>query len=83
MVYLQENWEDLANAIIISAVKDCTKAYKRVLRRPDSKPAQEEVMKLERFFFGEWYAKLTDLDPHYLLDRLKEEIENGRLELPG
>ena len=83
MVYLQENWENLANAIIISAVKDFAKAYRRVLRHPDSRTAQEEVKKLERFFFGEWYAKLTDLDPHYLLDRLKEEIKNSRLELPG
>ena len=83
MEYLQENWENLANAIIISAVKDYAKAYKRLLRHPDNKSAQEEVRKLERFFFGEWYAKLTDLDPHYLLDRLKEEIDHDRLELPG
>ena len=83
MVYLQENWEDLANAIIISAVKDYANAYRRVLRHPDNVSNQEEVKELERFFFGEWYAKLTDLDPHYLLDRIKEEIENGRLELLG
>ena len=83
MEYLQENWENLANAIIIRAVKDYAKAYKRLLRHPDNKSAQEEVRKLERFFFGEWYAKLTDLDPHYLLDRLKEEIDHDRLELPG
>lgn len=83
MVYLQENWENLANAIIISAVKDYAKAYRRTRRRPDNKSAQEEVRKLERFFFGDWYAKLTDLDPHFLLDRLKEEIDHDRLELPG
>ena len=83
MVYLQENWENLSNAIIFSAVKDYAKAYKRLFRHHDNKSAQEEVRKLERFFFGEWYAKLTDLDPHYLLDRLKEEIDHDRLELPG
>ena len=83
MTYLQDNWENLANAIIISAVKDYAKAYRRVLRRPDSITAHEEVKKLERFFFSDWYAKLTDLDPHYLLDRLKGEIENGRMELLG
>ena len=83
MVYLQENWENLANAIIVCAVKDYAKAYNYMLRFPESTTAQEEVRRLERFFFGEWYAKLTDLDPHYLLDRLKEEIENGRLELLG
>ena len=83
MVYLQENWENLANAIIISAVKDYAHAYRRTMRHPDDVYVQEEVRKLERFFFGEWYAKLTDLDPHYLLDRLKEGIENGGLGLFG
>jgi len=83
MVYLQENWEDLANAIIISAVKDYANAYRRVLRHPDNESVQQEVKELEQFFFGEWYAKLTDIDPHYLLDRIKKEVENGRLELPG
>lgn len=83
MVYLQENWENLANAIIVCAVKDYVNAYRRILRHPDNEPAQEEVKQLEQFFFGEWYAKLTDLDPHYLLDRLKGEIENGRMELLG
>ena len=83
MVYLQENWENLANAIIISAAKDYVNAYRSILRHPDNVPAQEEVRELERFFFGEWFAKLTDLDAHYLLNRLKEELENGRMELLG
>jgi len=83
MEYLQENWENLANAIIIRAVKDYAKAYRLLLRWPEDKAAQKEVKKLEQFFFGDWYAALTDLDPHYLLNRLKEGIETGKLELPG
>ena len=83
MLYLQENWENLANAIIISAVKDYVNTYRRILRHPDNESVQQEVKELERFFFGEWYAILTDLDPYYLLDRIKGEVENGRLELPG
>lgn len=83
MVYLQENWENLANAIIVCAVKDYSKAYRRTLRHPDDVSVQGEVNKLERFFYGEWYAKLTDLDPYYLLERLKEGIENGGLDLFG
>lgn len=82
MVYLQENWEDLANAIIVCAVEDYDRAYRCFLRHPDSTAAQKEVKITERFFFGEWYAKLTDLDPHYLLDRIKEGIESDRLDIP-
>ena len=81
MQYLQENWEDLVNAIILSAVEDYTGAYKRLLRRPTNKSAKLEVEKLKEFFFGDWYAMLTDVDPHYLLDKLQEAIENDKLEL--
>lgn len=81
MQYLQENWEDLANAIIVCAVEDYVSAYKRLLRHPTSKTAKEEIKKLEVFFFGDWYAMLTDVDPHYLLDKLQEAIENDQLEL--
>ena len=76
MDYLQENWEDLANAIIIQAVKDYRVAYRKLRRCPNSKNAQEEVNELERFFYGRWYAALTTVDPHYLLNRLREEIEH-------
>lgn len=83
MQYLQENWENLANAIIISAVKDYVSAYRRLIRRPTNKSAKHDIAKLEEFFFGNYYAMLTDVDPHYLLDKLKEAIENDKLELPG
>jgi len=83
MEYLQENWENLANAIIIRAVKDYANAYRHFLRHPKNKAAQKEVKKLEQFFFSDWYAALTDVDPNYLLNRLKEGIETGKLELPG
>lgn len=45
--------------------------------------AKHDIAKLEEFFFGNYYAMLTDVDPHYLLDKLKEAIENDKLELPG
>lgn len=81
MVYLQENWEDLANAIIISAVEDYQSAYKRLLRNPESEFRKKEVEKLEEFFRGSWYATLTDLDPNYLIRKIQEEIENDRMVL--
>ena len=81
MVHLQENWEDFANAIIIQAAKDYRMAYRRLLKHPNSKAVQEDVRKLEAFFFGKWYASLTKVDAHYLVDRLKGEIENDQLEL--
>ena len=55
MQYLQENWEDLANAIILSAVEDYTGAYKRLHRHPTSRAAKKEVAEIEEFFFGAIY----------------------------
>ena len=81
MQYLQENWEDLANAIILSAVEDYTDVYKRLRRHPTSKAGKNEISKLERFFYSDWYAMLTDVDPRYLLNKLQEAIENDQLEL--
>ena len=81
MVYLQENWENLANAIIINAVEDYQSAYKRLLRNPKSEFRRKEVEKLEEFFRGSWYAALTDLDPDYLIRRMQEEIQNDRMVL--
>ena len=81
MQYLQENWEDLANAIILSAVEDYTYVYKRLLRPTTRKAAKNEISKLERFFYSDWYAMLTDVDPRYLLNKLQEAIENDQLEL--
>ena len=81
MQYLQENWEDLANAIVVQAVKDYASAYRRLLRRPNNRLAQKEITELERFFYGTWYAALTDLSPIYLIAKLREAIENDQLDL--
>ena len=69
-----EAYENLANAIILSAVKDYRKALKRLSVNPESKTAAADVASLERFFYSSWYETLTDLDPKYLVDRLKSEV---------
>ena len=32
-----------------------------------------EAMEIEKFFHSSWYKVLTDLDPNYLLNRLRKE----------
>ena len=69
-----EPYENLANAIILSAVRDYRKVLKRLSINPKSKSAAADAASLERFFFSGWFEVLTDLDPNYLVRRLKNEV---------
>lgn len=66
-------WQNLANAIIISAVKDYRKALRRQRKNPTSRTATEEIREIERFFHSEWYGMLTDVDGNFLIRKCKEE----------
>ena len=48
-------YTDLANAIIIQAVKDYRNALKTLKRYPRSEPAKAVVAEVEEFFRSEWY----------------------------
>lgn len=66
-------YQALANDIIEQAVKDYRAALKVLRRHPDSKAAMAEAMEIERFFRSGWYGVLTEIDPDYLIKRLRKE----------
>lgn len=66
-------YERLANAIVLSAVRDYRSALKRLARDPRSRIAEQEVKDLERFFRSGWYGILTNVDGEMLISRLREE----------
>jgi len=70
----KEAYENLANAIIESAVQDYKWALIHLKKHPDSRLAQEEVRRQEKFFYSEWFEVLTNLDPSYLIRKLKEMV---------
>ena len=70
-----ENYKDLANAIILQAVKDFRPAYRRLMRFPNDRMAQSTVREITKFFCSDYFALLTDLDGPALLDRLIKKIE--------
>ena len=76
MTHTPDPYENLANAIILQAVKDYRAALKNHLKRPTSEHARQDVEELERFFRSGWYQMLTDVDCEYLIERLREEAEN-------
>ena len=73
MNILNKNYQELANAIVIQAVKD----YKRGLRGTTSH-AKWTVEECEMFFRSEWFSLLTRVDEEMLIQRIKQEVQNGR-----
>ena len=65
-------YEELANAIIVSASRDYMKAYKKFLR---TGTGYERVMYEERFFFSDWFGVLSDANPNYLVDQMRKKCE--------
>ena len=55
-------YENLANAIVLQAVKD--------YRLTDD---EAELAEIERFFRSDWFGVLADVDPEYLIRRLRKE----------
>ena len=58
----KENYEKLAQAIIIQAVRDYRNSYSYQTR-----------CSIERFFRSDWFMVLTNLDGEMLIKRLKKE----------
>ena len=71
------NYEKLANAIILQAVKDFRPAYRRLLKHPDDKAAASRVKEITEFFCSEYFCLLTDLDGPRLLKKIIEEEQGG------
>lgn len=67
-------YENLANAIILQAVKDYRGALKKLEKRPNYEPAKIIKNEVERFFCSGWYRELTSIDGNILIKKLKSEV---------
>jgi hypothetical protein len=61
-------YENLANAIVLQAVKD----YRAAKRTGNS----GRIASIRRFFRSDWFGTLTDVDGEYLIRKLDKEAEN-------
>ena len=64
-------YELLANAIIERAVED----YRNLWNWTKDDYAKQELI---HFFYSQWFAILTKLDPTYLIEKLEEEANAKR-----
>ena len=60
-------YEELANAIILQAVKD--------YRLTDD---ERELQEIERFLRSGWFGVLSKVDPEFLIKELQKEKRNDR-----
>ncbi len=70
---MKDAYEDLANAIVLQAVKDWRKAVKTLKKRPRYEAAKQMRDECERFFRSEWFEELTSVDGSVILRKLKQE----------
>jgi hypothetical protein len=67
-------YEELANAIVLKAVKDYREALGILRYNPNDKDASISKEEIERFFRSGWFGLLTKLDPEMLISRLRKEV---------
>ena len=72
--YGSDPYQNLANAIVAQAAQDYLSALKRLKKNPRNRMAMDEAMQLEHFFHSGWYGVLTNVDPDYLIRKLREKV---------
>ena len=70
-------YQELANAIVMQAVKDYRIDLLHSKKHPDNNGYQIEVASLERFFRSGWFGELTSLNTEYLIRRVNEEVQSN------
>ena len=68
-------YENLANAIILQAVKDYRMALKSLKVNSWNRTVQTDKAEIERFFRSQWYSTLTDVNGEMLILSLQKEAD--------
>lgn len=67
-------YKNLANAIILFAVRDYKKYLKIIKKYPRDISTRNRARAIERFFRSDYFNVLTDIDPEFLITKIKKEI---------
>lgn len=70
------NYENLANAIVLQAVRDYRMALKCLKANPRNKAALADKDEVERFFRSDWFSVLTSVDGEMLILSLQKEVDS-------
>ena len=67
---MDDPYINLANAIILQAVRDYRRALRQLKRNPQYTTAKHTIREVERFFHSKWFSFLTEINPDDLINRL-------------
>jgi hypothetical protein len=70
---VRDPYEELANAVVLQAVKDYRDSKKALIKNPRNNAAQKMKGECERFFKSEYFAIFTSIDGKSLLAQLEKE----------
>ena len=70
---MTEPYENLANAIVMQAVKDYRMARHKLRKRPKNADAKVMLADCERFFLSDWFETLTNVNGEIVLKKLQQE----------
>ena len=68
-------YENLANAVVLQAVKDYRDAARKLSRGKKNIMAEQRKAECETFFKSQYFNVFTDLDGNALLSQLEKEVE--------
>ena len=71
---MSDGYSDLANEIIVQAVKDYRKSLKTLKSDATDKEANKMKRDCERFFKSEWFKSLTSISPKLIMERVISEV---------
>lgn len=84
--YHQNNYEDLANAIVVRAAEDYVDACRKYekAKEPEEKHNASIIKRqVVKFFRSRWFGELTTVNPEFLIDRLNVEAVEGKIDGRG
>lgn len=67
-------YEELANAIILVAVKDYRECLQIIKKYPRDIGTRNKALSIERFFRSNYFAILSNANPETIINGLKEEV---------
>ena len=56
------------------AARDYLYLLRLLKHHPENSAARRKAQEYEGFFYSDWYSVLTNVDPEYLISRLKKTV---------